>query len=259
MFGQLRNFEANLAANEAVAPLPFGPAPGFATDEFEVMVTRLDVEPDEVRVLATLLSEPERERANRFVFDRDRRRFIVARARLRQFLSTRLATPPESVGLIYGKHGKPALAAPYADSGVRFNVTHSAEIAAYAFSTRREIGIDVEAVRTIPDADAIAARFFSPRENEAYLALNLRDRAQGFFNCWTRKEAFIKAIGDGLYYPLGCFEVALAPDEPARILRVQGVHGDDCGWRMEGFSPASGFVAAVVVESLPAQAKPRPA
>jgi 4'-phosphopantetheinyl transferase len=118
----------------------------------------------------------------------------------------------------------------------------------FAFSVGCEIGIDVEAIRPIPDADAIAARFFSPRENAAYRALAPRDRPLGFYRCWTRKEAFIKALGDGCYYPLDHFDVSLAPGEPATILRVEGVPGDRCCWRMESFSPAPGFVAAVVAE-----------
>ena len=241
------DFEISLAANRAIAPLPIGPTASFANDEYEVVVARLDVEPEAVCVLATLLADAERDRAHRFAFDRDRRRFIVARARLRQLLSTRLAVRPESVELIYGKHGKPALAPQFADSGPSFNVSHSEDIAVYAFSMGREIGIDIEAVRTIPDADAIAARFFSPRENEAYLALNLRDRARGFFNCWTRKEAFIKALGDGLAHPLDRFDVSLAPDEPAKILRVADAPGDACGWALHSFSPGPGLIGAIVV------------
>jgi 4'-phosphopantetheinyl transferase len=196
-----------------------------------------------------MLSDAERRTASRFAFDRDRRRFTVARARLRRLLSERLGVRPESVELMYGAHGKPALARRFADSDLRFNVSHSDDVAVYAFAPGREIGIDVEAIRVIRDADDIAARFFSLRENESYRALDPRDRPQGFFNCWTRKEAFIKALGEGLYHSLDRFDVSLAPGDPAKILRVEGTSGDDCGWRMESFSPAPGFVAAVVTES----------
>ena len=108
--------------------------------------------------------------------------------------------------------------------------------------------MDVEAVRTLEDADAIAARFFSARENGVYRALDPREKPLGFFNCWTRKEAFIKAIGDGLYRPLDSFDVSLAPGDLPRMLRVDHIPGDSCGWRLESFSPAEGFVAAVVTE-----------
>src|SRR5438477_609032 len=113
---------------------------------------------------------------------------------------------------------------------------------------RRDVGVDVEAVRTLPDADDVAARWFSPREYATYRALEPGDRALGFFQCWTRKEAFIKALGDGLFHPLDRFDVSLAPGEPAQILRVADVPGDRCRWRLEGFSPVPGFVAAVVTE-----------
>ena len=231
------------------APLPSSATACFADGTIEVVVTRLDVEPEAVRAAAALLSDVERQRASRFAFDRDHRRFTVARSRLRQLLGARLEVPPDSVELVYGKRGKPALARRFADSGLRFNVAHSEDVAVYAFSPGREVGIDVEAVRVIRDADHIAARFFSRRENEDYLALDPRDRALGFFNCWTRKEAFIKALGDGLYYPLDRFDVSLAPGEPAEILRVGRTPGNDCGWRVESFSPAPGFVAAAVTES----------
>ena len=224
------------------------PAMVEGADAIEVVVIRLAIGPAAVRASAVLLSDAERQRASRFVFDRDAHRFIVARARLRQLLAVRLGVRPESVELVYGARGKPALALPEADSDLRFNVSHRDEVAVYAFSFGREVGIDVEAVRMIRDADAIAARSFSRRENEAYRALDPRDRLLGFFNCWTRKEAFVKALGDGLSLPLDRFEVSLAPGEPARILRVGHTPGADCGWRLASFSPAPGFVGAVVAE-----------
>jgi 4'-phosphopantetheinyl transferase len=216
---------------------------------FEAIVARLDIGAKNERDLATLLSESERNRAHRFAFDRDRRRYIAARGCLRQLLSMRLGVPPEEVELICGRHGKPALAPQFADTGLRFNVSHAEDLAVYAFSFGREVGIDVEAVRPIANADDIALRFFSPRETKAYLGLDPRDRVRGFFNCWTRKEAFVKAIGDGLHYPLDRFDVALDPAVPARILRVEDTPGEACGWSLDGFEPARGFTAAIVVQT----------
>ncbi len=215
-------------------------------DAIEVVVTRLAIGPAAVRASAVLLSGAERQRASRFVFDRDARRFIVARARLRQLLAARLGVRPESVELVYGARGKPALALPGTDSDLRFSVSHRHEVAVYAFSFGREVGIDVEAVRMIRDVDAIAARSFSRRENEAYRALDPRAKLLGFFNCWTRKEAFVKALGDGLFHRLDRFDVSLTPGEPAKILRVENTPGDDCGWSLDSFHPAAGYVAAIV-------------
>jgi 4'-phosphopantetheinyl transferase len=220
-------------------------AASFTNHEIEVVVTRLVAGSETVRASALVLSDAERQRASRFAFDRDRRRFIVARARLRQLLAVRLGVRPESVEFAYGAHGKPALARRFADSDLRFNVSHCDDVAVYALSSGRTIGIDVEALRVLGGADDIAARYFSRRENATYCSLDPRDRLLGFFNCWTRKEAFIKGLGDGLSMPLDHFDVSLAPGEPAKILRVDNTPGDDSGWSLDSFSPAPGYVAAI--------------
>jgi 4'-phosphopantetheinyl transferase len=241
--------ESSLRTSRGADGAPAFVSATVASNAIEVVTTSLDLSPESVVELARLLSDAERQRASRFAFDRDRRRFTVARARLRELLAARLGVQPQNVAFRYGVHGKPALAHGFADSKLCFNVSHSEDIAVYAFALDREVGIDVEAVRPLVDADAVAARFFSRQENEAYSALDPHDRPLGFFYCWTRKEAFIKAIGDGLSYPLDCFDVSLAPGQPAKILRVGDRFGADCGWTMEAFSPAPGFVAAVATES----------
>ncbi|MGH8745060.1 MAG: 4'-phosphopantetheinyl transferase family protein [Burkholderiales bacterium] len=217
-----------------------------ATIDVEVVSFRLDAGPATVRASAAVLAEDERERARRFVCDHARRRFIIARARLRRLLAARLAVRPESVALVYGKHGKPALAPALADSGLRFNLSHAGDFAVYAFSTSGEVGVDIEQVRAIQDADQVAAHAFSRRENECYRNLDARRRPLAFFRCWTRKEAFVKALGAGLSYPLGGFDVSLAPAEAARILRVGRTPGDRCGWTLRSFVPGPGLTGAVV-------------
>lgn len=232
---------------QSIAPLVTEAAVSLGGGTFEVVSVRLDAEVAASGELAQCLSDGERLRASRFIFERDRRRFIVGRARLRHLLASRLGVQPHAVELVYGPHGKPALSRRFADSDLRFNLSRSEEVAVYVFSRGREIGIDVEAVRVMRDADDIAARFFSPRENKSYCTLDPRDKPLGFFNCWTRKEAFIKALGDGLCHPLDCFDVSLAPNEPARILRVENTSGDVCGWALHGFSPGPGLISAVVI------------
>jgi 4'-phosphopantetheinyl transferase len=194
----------------------------------EVAVAWLHAGPEEVRSLRARLSDAEWQRAERFRFERDRRRFIVARARLRELLAARLDATPEAVEFAYGKNGKPGLAQRYADSGWRFNVAHCDDVAVYAFSREGDVGIDIEAIRAIGEADAIAARFFSRREYAAYAALAPRDRPVGFLECWTRKEAVVKALGEGLSMPLDEFDVSRAP-----------------GWSLHSFSPLPGFIAAL--------------
>ena len=211
----------------------------------EIVVADLALDPAGVRACASVLSDAERERASRFAFFRDARRFIVARVRLRQLLATRLGVRPESVELAYGPCGKPALAHPGRDRDLRFNLSRRDDIAVYALSFDREVGIDLEAVRVIRDADSIAARWFSQGENDAYRALDRREQPLGFVNCWTRKEAFVKALGDGLCYGLDRFEVSLTPGEPAKLLRVEHTPGGACGWSLDSFSPVAGYVAAV--------------
>jgi len=211
----------------------------------QVVVARLAAAPDAVRASAALLSDAERHRARRFAFDRDASRFIVARARLRQLLAARLGVRAEAVEFEYGAYGKPVLSRRFADSDLHFNLSHCEDVAAYAFSGGHAIGIDIEAVREISDADNIAARYFSRLENATYCSLKPRDRPLGFFNCWTRKEAVVKAFGDGLSMPLDRFDVTLAPGEPAKLLRVEGTPGDDSGWWLHSLCPAAGYVVAI--------------
>jgi 4'-phosphopantetheinyl transferase len=133
---------------------------------------------------------------------------------------------------VYAREGKPALAERFARSGWRFNLSHCGELAVYAFSRAGEVGVDVEAVHAIAEADAIAARVFSRREHEDYRALAPSERPLAFFRCWTRKEAFVKALGDGLAVPLERLDASAPP----------------CGWSIESFSPEAGFIGAVAVQ-----------
>jgi 4'-phosphopantetheinyl transferase len=214
----------------------------------EVMVIRPAVDSEAVRAAAAVLSRRERQRADRFAFDRDRRRFIVMRAALRQLLAARVGVRPESLELVHGAHGKPGFAPGSTEVDLRFNASYCDDLAAFAFSVGRELGIDIEAIRAGADTDDVAASFFSRVEHEAYLGLEPRDRPLGFFQGWTRKEAFIKALGDGLTHPLDHFDVSLDPAKPAAILRVGNSSGDHCGWLMRSFRPAPGYVAALVME-----------
>lgn len=212
-----------------------------------VAAFRLDLTPSAVAALYPCLSLEERQRAVRMHRDSDRRRYVVGRARLRQLLAERLDTSPVHVALGYGPHGKPRLEGEQAKSGWQFNLTHCGETALAAVARHTPVGVDMEVVRALDDAESLATGFFSSREIAAYQALSAAERALGFFYGWTRKEAFLKALGEGLSRPLADFDVALSPREPPRILRVGNVPGERCGWRLYSIGPVVGLVAALVV------------
>ncbi|HET7024673.1 MAG TPA: 4'-phosphopantetheinyl transferase superfamily protein [Gemmatimonadales bacterium] len=211
----------------------------------EILMTQLDLGPAAVQEAAMLLSGDERLRASRFVRARDRRRFTVARAELRRRLGARLSTPPHTIEFAYGRHGKPFLAGRQGRTGLRFSVSHCDGVGALAFATGREIGVDIEALRAVHDADAIAARLCSAVEWRAYESLAAHQKLRGFLNWWTRKEAVVKAHGGGLCQPLDTFDVSLAPGAPARLLRVAGTGGEDAGWALHAFAPGPHLVGAV--------------
>jgi 4'-phosphopantetheinyl transferase len=219
----------------------------------DFVAARLNLPLADVSDLKSCLSGHERRRSQRFASERDSRRFIVARARLRQLLGARLGISASAVGFSYGPHGKPQLSQQFAEANLRFNLSHSCDVAVYGFSIGRELGVDVEALRPLPDADDIAARFFSRTEYQAFSRLAEIDRTEGFFNCWTRKEAVVKALGDGLHYSLQTFDVSLAPGDCAKVLRLNDIPGERCGWDM-GSLHLPGFAAAVVVENVSGRA-----
>jgi 4'-phosphopantetheinyl transferase len=217
--------------------------------DIEIILARLDIPACDVDIAAAVLSDDERRRAQRFVFKRDRNRYVVARAQLRKLLGERLQISPESIEFCYGEYGKPALANQPTDQPLYFNVSHSDDVAVYAFSRSLEVGVDVEAITDMSDRDEVAAHCFSNHEITKYRQLDDSDKPLGFFNCWTRKEAFVKALGDGLQCPLNSFDVTLSPGEPAEILRIGEHSGRECGWKLFSFAPLPGFVGAVAIQS----------
>jgi 4'-phosphopantetheinyl transferase len=187
-------------------------------------------------------------RAERPYFQRGRRYAVVARGFLRRVLAGYLGIAAEKLALVYGEHGKPALAEGSRPTDVRFNLAHSGDLAILAIARDRDLGADVERLRPVPEHARIATRFFSPVENAALGSQWATDPVRGFFTCWTRKEAYIKAIGHGLSHPLDGFDVSIAPDEPARLLRVERDPTEVTRWTFDTFEPAPGYLGAVAVE-----------
>jgi 4'-phosphopantetheinyl transferase len=211
----------------------------------DIVGVRLDA-PTQVRAaLWPLLSRDERERAEKFRYAEHRQHYVVARASLRRLLAERLRIAPRTVELVETKYGKPRLAPVHGSADVEFNVSHSGGLALVAFTNGRAVGVDVERIREVPDADDLAERFFSPRETASLRALPLDRRSLAFLACWTRKEAFIKALGLGLSCPLDAFDVTIDPDTPARITRIDERIDEVANWAIQKFTPLPQYIAAV--------------
>jgi len=223
------------------------PAP-LLMGEIWVWIASLDLEAEPAERLSRLLSDDEQERARRFHMRRDATRFKVGRAALRTILGECLGVEPQVVDFRYGPRGKPELAARFDRAGLRFNASHSEGLGLYAVTTWRRIGVDIERVRPMPDLESIAERWFSPHEQQELRRLAPGERNEGFFNCWTRKEAYIKAIGEGLSHPLDRFTVSLAPGGPVRLERVEGDPAEAGRWTLAAPTPEPGYAAAVAVE-----------
>ena len=220
-------------------------------NELHVWRVSVDRSPDELDRLATTLDEDELARAQRFRFEMDRRHFIARRGILREILAAYLNRRAAELRYRLGSHGKPLLEED-SSPAVRFNLSHSADLALVAVARGCDVGVDVE--RVVPErADRkVARRFFAEGEIEALERLDDHDFVEAFFRCWTRKEAYIKARGEGLSFPLRQFEVSLGSDEPARIVRVEGDDEEARRWSMLAVHPGAGYAGAVVMEGSPA-------
>ncbi len=188
------------------------------------------------------LSQPERQRAARFIADLHRRRYVIAHHALRLVLASYLDAEPSAIDFETAEGGKPFLPGhPF-----RFNLSHSGDLALIGLAREREIGIDIEAVRSSADLPAVARRFFAPAEVAALERRPEHERLETFFRIWTRKEAYIKALGGGLAIPLDSFEVSLDPGHAA-LLRTSA----SGSWSMRALDTPAGHAAAVVVEGPP--------
>jgi 4'-phosphopantetheinyl transferase len=224
---------------DALLPLP----------EDAVHLWRVDLEAigaDESR-WQNVLSSDEVARASRFHFPRDRQRFVASRALLRTILASYLATDASNLSFSYSKKDKPSLGPGHAGSDVAFNISHSGGIALLAFTRRREIGVDVEQVRSDFDLEAIARRFFSTHEQTQLSALPPEKRFEAFFRCWTRKEAYIKATGDGLSLPLSQFDVSLDSGESDALLATRPDGSEAGHWLLQEVPAGPGYLAALCV------------
>jgi 4'-phosphopantetheinyl transferase len=222
--------------------------PDLGQDEIHLWTVEVDARDAEDAGNVEILAPAERARASRFRSEVDRASFMQRRAALRRILAGYLGVEPQDVAFAVNEFGKPSIVAQQASAGLSFNASHSGTVALIAVARLGRIGVDVERLRPFVDAESIATRFFAAGETAALAALRPRDRVEGFFNAWTRKEAVVKALGGGLSIPLDSFEVSLRPREPPEILRWAIPGTALQRWRIHRIEPAVGYVGALAVD-----------
>ena len=219
----------------------------LSEDEAHIWRADLDINESSQGSFQKLLSSDEKNRAKKFRFAKDSQNFIAARGILRLLVGKYLEINPAEISFQYGEFGKPCI---QNDNALKFNISHSQNIALFAFTKKFNVGVDVEFVNPNIEVKDIATKFFSANEIMNLLALPEQEQTLGFFNCWTRKEAFIKAVGEGLSFPLDKFEVSLELGKPANLLATHWEPEAVSKWSMYAMSPADEFVASLVIEGL---------
>jgi 4'-phosphopantetheinyl transferase len=194
-----------------------------------------------------MLSTDELDRAGRFYFDVHRHRFIIGRGALRRILSLYVNLQPRDLEFVYGPKGKPELSSGQNPGRIRFNLSNSSDLALLAVVRDQELGVDLEFVKADFGGIEIAERFFSATEVETLFAIDAAERNAAFFACWTRKEAFIKAIGEGLSIPLDSFDVAFAPNAKPALTRVEGSPGETSRWSLYDIPAGPEYKAALII------------
>lgn len=224
--------------------------PGKFTQSNEVHVWRvfLDVSTVEVDSLLRFLSVDEVTRAERFHFERDQKRFIVARGILRTLLGSYLKKPPGKICFEYNSHGKPMLVHTPGDDSICFNLSHSGACALYAITLRKNIGIDIESIRENVSVEQVAQQFFSKNEISSLEKIDISKRPGLFFQYWTRKEAFLKARGEGISFPMERCDVSLINGSVLAPVTVQDNDSEISSLYVQDLLPGNGYAAAIAIE-----------
>ena len=224
---------------------PLGPRkPSLGASEVHVWCAHLQVPEPQVARLYVTLSTDERERASRYRFPRDQRRFIASRGWLRAILRSYVGIEATAIRFHYNPHGKPEL-----ETGdLQFNLAHSEDLALYAIARGRRVGIDIERIRPGIADDKLTDSVFAPREIAALRSLPPHDQQRSFFACWTRKEAYVKARGEGLVMPLDAFEVSLLPGDPAALLSTPAEPQEAARWTLCELDVGPDYAATLAIE-----------
>jgi 4'-phosphopantetheinyl transferase len=213
-----------------------------------IWIVDLNVSDEVASRYVSVLSADERSRAGQFRFKKDRVSFIAARAALRQLLSCYVGTSPGKIRFVYSEFGKPILE--YPNAQLQFNVSHAHRLGLIGVSRKAAIGVDVEFLKFDDDLVNVAKRFFSVKEVNDFLSLPESEQSLGFFNCWTRKESFIKAVGHGLSFPLDQFSVTLRPHEKAALVETHFDPEEKHKWTLKSVQVPQGYVAAFALPEI---------
>ncbi|MFN8445307.1 MAG: 4'-phosphopantetheinyl transferase superfamily protein [Caldilineaceae bacterium] len=215
--------------------------------EIQIWQTSLEATSATVTRLTQLLSLDEQERARRFYFERDRRRYIVARGTLRQLLGGYLHCAPSIVRFTYAAQGKPSLASQLPEQHLHFNVSHSHESALFAFAWNREVGVDIEAIRSEVEIEGIFPTISSPEEQADWKNVPASTKRPAFFSLWSRKEALVKAIGQGIGYPLQEVTVGFSENLPQQIRLARTLYAQSQQWQIWELPVESNLRAALAI------------
>ena len=216
--------------------------------DVHIWYASLDVSISEFKTLSQTITKDECLRAEKFHFEKDKKRFIVGRGILRSILGSYLGIEPRHLRFCYGENGKPAISNQDFRGTIRFNLSHSNGVALFAFTLGREIGVDIEKVREIGEMEQIVERFFSVREYDRFCHLPEGKKRKLFFTYWTCKEAFIKADGGGFKIPLNSFEVSNVYGNPLKQLKIYCDRKKAAQWFLQTFIPFSGYIGAFAVQ-----------
>ncbi len=221
----------------------------FGSSNVHVWLASLRIKDHVFDHIQQFLSPDERIRADQYMHSTVRRTYVSTRGILRDILARYMNCHAVDVTFNYSPEGKPAISLAEQPAGLEFNLSHSSGFLAVAVAQGLKVGVDIERLRRVPDMDLISARFFSKNERGAISGLPDEDKPDGFFRCWTRKEAYLKATGNGLSIPLDSFEVSVEPDNPIHMRSNRIDPNEVTRWSFFSFIPEDGFIGALVIES----------
>ena len=239
------NFQPFAPASSGSSPLA---VLDLAPHQVDIWRARLDLPTDSLKTLEATLSADEIQRADRFHFQGHKDRFIAAHGCLRDILARYHHWEPAQLDFSANDHGKPALSTDSSERKMDFNLSHSDDFALVAVTWERKVGVDLERIRQGVSAQVIAQQYFSKSEVAELLGLPSEQREIGFFNCWTRKEAYIKAQGLGLSLPLESFDVSLGPNEPVILRATRPDPQEAARWTLLSLEVSPGYAAALAAE-----------